>query len=376
MKIYTVLFVQSICTTAAFSPSAFNTRNDWALFVSGAASDLLYQEQENLIIKRGELEEQMMSKNVKPIEEASKSKMRGTGSAGGFGGGSGGKSSKKSALKAQAKTYSKILKKDGVVRINNVLSGETADLVRDFVYDLRKKSEDEVKAGTIPPLQRFADVLLKKDRCDLTIPVGDEIISTALNEVLRGSAVGQTISSTFSENAILHELSCLISDPGSQRQVLHPDTPVIPGKGPVLFTCFIALQDVRLDMGPTTWLPKTHKAEVHETFKDTDSSNGESKKDALIRKTPAVLGTLSKGSCAIFDSRCIHCGTANKSKDSRALFYFSFKNPEIGYTGNPPSIRPEMGQAQITLKALEDDLESRSKGKGQPFIDSIAATLR
>jgi ectoine hydroxylase-related dioxygenase (phytanoyl-CoA dioxygenase family) len=88
-----------------------------------------------------------------------------------------------------------------------------------------------------------------------------------------------------------------------------------------------------------------------------------------------VLGTLSKGSCAIFDSRCLHCGTANRSDQSRALFYFSFKSPKVGHPGNPGSIRKGLGTAQVTLKALQDDLEMRSDGKGQPLIDHLKTLM-
>ena len=90
------------------------------------------------------------------------------------------------------------------------------------------------------------------------VPLGDELITQALEEALCQSPVGATVASVFSDDAVLHEFSCLMSDPGSQRQVIHPDTPYIEGKGPVLYTCFIALQDVTMDMGPTVWLPRTH----------------------------------------------------------------------------------------------------------------------
>uniref|UniRef100_A0A7S4JJ73 Uncharacterized protein n=1 Tax=Odontella aurita TaxID=265563 RepID=A0A7S4JJ73_9STRA len=339
------------------------------------ASDLLYQEQEKVLISRGELEEKLMSGTASPLE-ASKVKVRGAGKAGGFGGGgksSGKKKTSPAALKAEGKAHSKILKKDGVVRIDNVLSGGIADRMREYVYSLRSEAEEEVESGKIQPIHRFADVLLRKDRCDLTLPLGkDDIISEALSDLLRGSAAGQTIKSLLGKGPVLYELSCLISDPGSQRQNVHPDTPYLEGKGPVLYTCFIALQDVQLDMGPTTWLPGTHTKEAHDEF----MAGGE-QKDELIRTRPAVLGTLPKGCCAIFDSRCLHCGTANRSEDSsRALFYFSFLSSDVGYPGNPASIRPEIGLAKITMEDLEDDLALYSKGKGHPTIDRIGASLR
>uniref|UniRef100_A0A7S2IAS3 Uncharacterized protein n=1 Tax=Helicotheca tamesis TaxID=374047 RepID=A0A7S2IAS3_9STRA len=347
--------------------------------MSDAASDLLYKEQENLIVSRGKLEEELMASTGTPLL-ASKVKVRGSGKAGGFGGGgSASKKSKKASLKEEAKSYAKVLKKDGVVRIDNVLPSKIADQMRSYVYDLRQKAETDVEAGTVKPIQRFADVLLRKDRCDLTIPLGEnEIATIALEKVLLESAAGQTIKSILGKGSVLYELSCLMSDPGSQRQVMHPDTPYLEGKDAVLYTCFIALQDIRMDMGPTTWLPGTHTAKAHEVFQDNDSSSGkESRKDEMIRTHPSVLGLLPKGCCAIFDSRCLHCGTANKSEDdSRALFYFSFKSPKVGYPGNPASIRSEIGSAQITMEQLEDDLELYGKGKGSPLLDEIASKLK
>jgi len=343
-------------------------------------SDLLYQEQEKVLVRRGELEEELTAGTRSPLE-ASVVKVRGAGKSGGFGGG-GGSSSKKTstaALKAEGKAHAKVLKKDGVVRIDNVLSSDQADRMRDYVLSLRQKSVEEVESGEIPSLRRFADVLLRKDRCDLTMPLGqDDAIVDSLNEVLRESAAGQTIKAILGKGSVLYELSCLISDPGSQRQNIHPDTPYLEGKDAVLYTCFIALQDIRPDMGPTTWLPGTHTAEAHEAFQDSNASGGvESRKDVLIRTNPSVLGLLPKGCCAIFDSRCLHCGTANRSDDdSRALFYFSFKDKNVGYPGNPASIRPEVGAAQLTMEDLEQDLASYSKGKGHPMIDQIGKSLK
>jgi ectoine hydroxylase-related dioxygenase (phytanoyl-CoA dioxygenase family) len=350
-------------------------RNQIRLFMSDV-SGMLYQEQEKLIVSRGELEEEMMSKTAKPLETI-KIKIRGAGGGGGFGGSSSSRKGKNSSLKAEGKEYAKVLKKKGVVRIDNVLSNNVADAMREYVYALRKKSETEVAAGDIKSIQRFADVLLKKDRCDLTLPFGEDIITEAMNEALRESAVAQTIVSILGKDATLYEFSTLISDPGSQRQCLHPDTPFLEDMGPVLFTVFIALQDIRLDMGPTTFLPGTHTLKAHTEFQDNDSTNGESRKDKLIRGNEAVLGILPKGSCSIFDSRLLHAGTSNKSEsDSRALFYFSFKKKTVGYPGNPASIRTELGAAQIPLSGLIDDLDSFSKGKGHPMIDDLASRLR
>uniref|UniRef100_A0A7S3VFD0 Uncharacterized protein n=1 Tax=Chaetoceros debilis TaxID=122233 RepID=A0A7S3VFD0_9STRA len=197
---------------------ANRNQNQMRLFMSDV-SGMLYQEQEKLIVNRGELEEEMMSKSAKPLE-IMKIKIRGAGGGGGFGGSSSSRKGKNSSLKAEGKEYAKVLKKNGVVRIDNVLSNNVADAMREYVYALRKKSETEVAAGDIKSIQRFADVLLKKDRCDLTLPFGEDIITEAMNEALRESAVAQTIASILGKDATLYEFSTLISDPGSQRQCL------------------------------------------------------------------------------------------------------------------------------------------------------------
>jgi ectoine hydroxylase-related dioxygenase (phytanoyl-CoA dioxygenase family) len=168
----------------------------------------------------------------------------------------------------------------------------------------------------------------------------------------------------------LYELSCMMSDPGSQRQVVHPDTPCASAnEDPVLYTCFVALQDVQLDMGPTTWLPGTHTVDNHRLFRDESTPDGqdENNKDKLLRTKPSVIGLLPKGSCGIFDSRLLHCGGANTSPTSRAIFYISFKSPKITNPGNPGSIRRDY-ISKFTLSELEKELTLYAKGKDSPRI--------
>jgi len=316
----------------------------------------LYQEQERLLVNRGVIEFDLMKKAGSPI---SASICKGTAAAKGFGTSAG---MKPAEAKAAAKVHAKELRKSGVVRIDDILTSDMADELREYIFALRQQSEEQVRTGKVKPLERFADVLLKDNRCDLTIPLEEDIVVDALLQVLQKTPVGKMISSMLGKKSTLYELSCLISDEGSNRQVVHPDTPCTSDDTAVLYTCFIALQDIDLTMGPTTWLPYTHTLSAHELFKDdyVARSTGESSKDKLLRTTPSVLGVLPKGSCAIFDSRLLHCGGANTSDRSRALFYFSFKNSNIGYPGNPGSIRPELG-SKYTITTLEKELKAMKK---------------
>jgi ectoine hydroxylase-related dioxygenase (phytanoyl-CoA dioxygenase family) len=328
---------------------------------------LLYQEQEKMLVTRGQLEASLMADTHTPIAANT---VKGAGSGGGFGGSGGKGKSAKQQLKAQGKAHATVLQRDGVVRIDSVLPNDGADEVRKFTYDLRQLSEEQVSRGEITPIQRFASVLLKENRCDLTIPFGSKVVADALHSILIDSPVGQTLQTLLGPDAVLYELSCMMSDPGSHRQVVHPDTPCAEDNNdPVLYTCFVALQNVQPDMGPTTWLPGTHTLQAHTLFQDESTPAGqlESSKDKLLRTRPAVLGVLPKGSCGIFDSRLLHCGGANESETSRAIFYFSFKNPKTINAGNPGSIRREY-ISQFTLGALEKELSLYAKGKDSPRI--------
>jgi ectoine hydroxylase-related dioxygenase (phytanoyl-CoA dioxygenase family) len=321
-------------------------------------SSLLYEEHEKLLVSRGEFEAQLMANTHSPLQA---NIVKGSGGSGGFGNSSSGGSSKKSLLKTQAKSHVKVLLQEGVVRIDNVLDHKLVDELRQRVDDMRVASEQLVQEGTVPDAACFANVLLNKNRRDMTIPLGPRWVTEALHSLLVASPVGRIFQDLLGPDAILYELSCMMSDPNSQRQVVHPDTP--HKETAVLYTCFVALQDISIDMGPTTWLPRTHTQEMHERFQDESSSSSlTTPKDQLLSSQPSVLGIFPKGSCAIFDSRLLHCGGANTSETSRAIFYCTFQNPNVVNVGNPGSIRKDL-IGQWRLQELQKDLELYKKGK-------------
>ncbi|KAI2502577.1 phytanoyl-CoA dioxygenase [Fragilaria crotonensis] len=324
-------------------------------------------DQQHILTLRGEIEEKLMAKNLSPLE-------------------------------VKLGDFCDTLRNDGVVRIDNVLSENTANCLRDYVLDLERRSTTDVEKGEVRFSERFANVLLNKSRCDLKIPLGPSPVMNALKELLQ-SPVRHTIATVLAkgtESCTLYELSCLISRPGSQRQNVHPDHPfVIPKENdgrdntslePLALTCFVALQDITPDMGPTIWIPGTHnRQEAHDRFQrrrveDLYCEFGLSPKDQLLRDAPTVaVGLLPIGSCAIFDSRILHCGTANRqvpvataasttglgfvetgaeeesglrSKSIRALFYVTFKHPNVGFPGNEGSIGYGLEDSSLQLGEL------------------------
>ena len=112
----------------------------------------LYADQEKVIISRGLLEETIMPPPT-PLEAAKRGSAAGAGG-GGFGAAAPSKKGISKQHQAEAKVLAKELRREGVVRIDNVLSDDTADALRAYVMNLRKTSTDEVESGKVAPLQR------------------------------------------------------------------------------------------------------------------------------------------------------------------------------------------------------------------------------
>ena len=265
--------------------------------------------------------------------------------------------------------YGAILQKDGVVRINQVLSKDTAEKLAKYIDEQKEIYEQEVADGLVPELSRFTRVLLKNNRWDVLLPLfdpktkddDDSIIQQALYEILlENGTVANVITSTLGSDAELYEFACLISDPGSDRQVFHPDIAFQGEKqirtGPLL-TCFIALQDIDEKMGPTEFLPQTNTQHYHDLLNDV------SKRDEMLSSVSSKLSLLQAGDCTIHDATTLHAGSANRSDTNqrRRLFYFTFRSLSMEDPrtwNNPGSIRPELKEKHYSLQYTQQQLQS------------------
>ena len=289
---------------AAWTPPTQRMRRPTALHVE--VSQMLYEQREKSIEQRGEFEEELIGSGGTSLEACAPSKL-----------------------------VSELLS-EGVGRCDNVLDPQQADALKTFVRDALTKAERDTSKGKIPQKHRFAEVLLKENRRDFLLPLDDEKVLNAARTIAL-SPIGDAVEEILGEDAVVHECSCLISDHGSPRQVLHPDTPQHETGETPLLTCFTALQDVSEDMGPTLFLPKTQDKVSHLRFFNDVT------KDELLKEHSAnrKVGLLNVGDVSCFDSRTLHAGTANRAPGTRrAMFYLSFRNPRITDPGNPPSLRP------------------------------------
>lgn len=274
------------------------------------------------------------------------------------------------------------LRKSGVVRVNGALSEEAADRLREFVDAERASMTAEVESGARPLESRFAGLVLLKNRCDLLLPLHGPPVA-ALDELIGdGSVLGPLLEEVVGRGATFNELACLISEPGSRCQPIHPDTPYTPR--PPLYACFVALQDVTLDMGPTVYLPGTHTKEEHTAFYGGDLQRGLDTTgqrttpiaEGYLRGKTVKLGLLKKGDAALYNQQVLHCGSANLSADKvRRQFYFSVRDPTVKGVAARPSIRPAL-RNQLTLGEVRDGLEAlRAGGEAGRFVELDAADV-
>ena len=217
------------------------------------------------------------------------------------------------------------LEKDGVVRINGALSPRTANSLLTHVNGALEKAllsaqETLVLDSGDVYAQYFGKVLARTHRHDLKLSLTPQV-SAAVEELLGN--VGPMLSECLGDDAVLYECAALIADPGAPQQPFHPDTRFREDQGIAVLTSFIALQPIAQDMGPTRFLPRSHNADDHAAFNTHDDESRAF--FALLRSRPCFSGILGTGDATVFDSRLLHCGTANDSPRRRVLFYVSFR---------------------------------------------------
>jgi hypothetical protein len=307
------------------------------------------------------------------------------------------------------------LEKNGVIRINHVLSKELCQTCLQYINEMLDnddtlqqqqshtttmntvahneqqqykvgKQTDTVDVNIKTPSVSsptssimFGNVFSREHRFDMYLhPTGimDTILQSLLNsQSILGQLFTQLLLQLRNDNndnnnitaytdAEFHELSCLISDPGSMAQPIHPDSPYYPFFAP-LWTVFIALQDITSDMGGTVVVPGTHTEEFHNQLTGNSSNHGNSASDqqqhirTKLKECQYERADLSIGDCIVMDARTFHYGDSNTSNQRRTLLYFTIRNPfhkDHGYP-NCGSLYPEL-DGKLKLSQFNSNCKS------------------
>lgn len=211
---------------------------------------------------------------------------------------------------------------DGLALVTNVLSTDSSQRLLMYVQERLAEARALEACGATP---LFGDVLCRKHRYDLMLRADAQPVADAISETL--CSIAPCVERLLGQGTVLYECSALVSDPGAPRQEIHPDTPFC--QSPVALTAFISLQDVTEDMGPTVFLPRSHTEACHEAYHSENATDLED----VLRSHPCVTGIMRCGDAIVFDSRLLHCGSANRSMRRRVLFYLSFRRPGIPLPG-------------------------------------------
>lgn len=221
------------------------------------------------------------------------------------------------------------LKENGYFLINNFISEKTSQEIEDYVInqDLIINSNDE----------RSSKIYNKKfnpsnpEGVVYLLPDNKLIENSLINQIIKSDLLRDVASKYFEAEAILdHAQISIVTDykkiaDKNSAQYYHFDL-----DKPKWLKFFIYLNNVNLDRGPHSFIPKTHKnSGIHVNIRSQGYSRIE---DSEIRKyyTEEIIFAHNKGTCIIEDTRGLHKGY-NCKKGYRCLINIQYSNSFFGF---------------------------------------------
>jgi len=291
-----------------------------------------------------------------------------------------------------AREWAKVLKDQGVLRINNAFTAETSKkLRRDAIIGI-ERAKIQIRDGT-EPRHLLGMELERKCRNELLLTFerpkklrienqdedenedDDNSLEDILQELLgkKSGKLRELFEVLLTKKAVLFDLAVIITERGSDRQCIHADMPF--HDNPPLFSIFGALQDVTFQMGPTVFLKGSISKADQKEWSDVLN------RDEFLRNCIPYHALLKAGDVVVYDPRILHCGAANDAEtgNTRAIFNMGFRDPkfitEIGYTG---SLRPAY-VGRITLEEITNLLDfapsTTSPTKRKHLLESLGNGL-
>ena len=228
-----------------------------------------------------------------------------------------------------------ILANEGMLGIRGCLSEADAAALSAHVDEELPKRVLEADGCEQSASRWFGHVYERNCRYDLRLSIEAPAVRSALCNLCE--ALHPLLREVVTDEALLAELSCVVSDPGSVSQPLHSDTAWAPMP---LYTVFIALQCIQPSMGPTQLVPGTHTEQWH---LDLQKENG------LVDGEQAYTMPCNAGDAYVMDSRLYHKGCSNESDQRRRVLCASFALPHCEPPGSTYSLLYEM-RGKLRLK--------------------------
>ncbi|KAJ1445923.1 hypothetical protein M885DRAFT_578422 [Pelagophyceae sp. CCMP2097] len=166
----------------------------------------------------------------------------------------------------------------------------------------------------------FAEIVHRSDgRYD--IKVYDESISN----LVAGAAWKPLLNELLGSDHVELYQSVIVANPGAKAQGLHCDNGhLFPGEAhlenPHCVVVIVPLIDVNVENGPTEFWPASQKeAAAKLLFLEA--------KTHFIPSQSSLALAADKGDVIVFDTRTVHRGMPNTSREPRAILYLAFARP-------------------------------------------------
>lgn len=222
----------------------------------------------------------------------------------------------------------------GVARLPRAIDADKANALRAHV--LRARDEEAPLLGDILGPSDNSIPNAPRTRWDVFMDPADAPVAAVIQQLLTGP-VGAAFAELCGPDAVLRECSAVVSAPGAPPQPCHSDTKWTEDL--VLATCFVALQDIGPELGPTRFLPNTATSKAHASLADALSASDAAAAVVKYAETVSQLAILDVGDATLYESRLQHAGTPNFGDRDRVLFYVSFgRAPEDAPTSISPAV--------------------------------------
>ena len=243
-----------------------------------------------------------------------------------------------------------VLAADGALGIRACISEEDAAALRDHIDDELERRLRECDGCEQMASRWFGNVYERQQRYDLRLSIEAPAVKKVLSSLC--AALEPLLVEVVTEDALVVELSCVVSDPGSACQPWHSDTAWAPMP---LYTVFVALQCIHPSMGPTQVALGTHTEQWHQSGGLQD--HGRPQPSAGLADDNSGWEThqqahpvpCNAGDAYVMDSRLYHQGCANKSDQRRRVLCASFAVPHCEPPGSTYSLLYEM-RGKLRLK--------------------------
>jgi hypothetical protein len=203
-----------------------------------SASELLYQDQQQAMHRRAIAEDGLLCEIKRP-QELIAPKLKPGSPKSGTGFANTAAMNKATRLAAE---QAKVVKRDGVLRINNVLAPELSKKLRLHLLEQQQIAEEETTKDSRASPLFYGVEQARKNRCDMHLslskggirisesnePETDKayIVADVLQEILGSEGTLKPLyEALVSREGEFYELAAIITNPGSDRQMIHPDLP-------------------------------------------------------------------------------------------------------------------------------------------------------